>query len=252
MTYLNGIDISSIRSGLNIKDIDANFVIIKATTGTKEKDVCFNTWAENIIDSNKKLGIYHYAIGNESAEKESSFFWENVKQYSGKSIFVLNWTGKVVNCGPNYAKDFLDNFYKISGIHCLICMDKNTVKEYKWDEVEKNYKLWIIDCSNNNPVKYHYVEQGEGCSPWSNPVICRYSQMGVVDGYPANLNINCFYGTEEKWNALLEGKQLQNKEEKVFEKDGFEKTNVPKEENNIKTQTAKGKKTNQYKKTSKK
>ena len=252
MTYLNGIDISNMERGLDIKNIDADFVIIKATVGVREKDDCFENWVEDAISDNKKIGIYHYAIGNVKAEEEALFFWENVKQYCGKGIFILNWIGKVVDRGPSYAKEFLDEFYKISGKHCLIRMDKETIKKYDWEEVKKDYKLWVIDCPNNNPTQYHYVEQNGEYDPWDEAIMRQYSRMGIVKGYPAPLNINCFYGEKEDWDSLLENKKFLNEKKENAIKVISESKAIVEEKNNTKGKTSKVRKSNQYKKTTKK
>ena len=131
-------------------------------------------------------------------------------------------------------------------------MDKETIKKYDWGEVKKDYKLWIVDCLNNDPTKYHYVEQNGEYDPWDEAIMRQYSRMGIVKGYPAPLNINCFYGEKEDWDSLLENKKFLNEKKENAIKVISESKAIVEEKNSTKGKTSKVRKSNQYKKTTKK
>ena len=148
MAYLDGIDISAHQKGLVVKNMDADFVIIKATEGVGYKDSCFDKWAKDILDSGKKLGIYHFATGRTSGAEEAFYFWKVVKEYNGKAIFILDWEANAVKQGVAYAKAFLDNFYKVSGKRCMIYMSQSVTTNYNWSSVAKNHTLWVAGYPN--------------------------------------------------------------------------------------------------------
>ena len=65
----------------------------------------------------KKLGVYHFADGNSSGVAEADFFIDNIQGYIGEAILVLDWETDAVNCGPGYAKAFLDRVQAVSYTH---------------------------------------------------------------------------------------------------------------------------------------
>lgn len=202
MAYLNGIDISHWQRGLNISKVDADFIILKATEGVGYVDSCFDAWAKQVIASKKKLGIYHFADGGSSGAKEATHFWNVVKKYNGKAIFVLDWEANALKRGVSYAKDFLDSFYKLSGKRCLIYMSKSITTEYNWEKVAKDYKLWVASYPNNNRTKYYQPAQYSNLGVWKKAIIRQYSSKGLVTGYSGNLDMDCFYGSKTDWDEL--------------------------------------------------
>ena len=215
MAYLDGIDISHWQKGLNVKKIDADFIIIKATQGVNFKDPCFDKWAKEILASGKKLGIYHFATGNTSGAEEAFYFWKHVKQYNNKAIFVLDWEADALRKGVSYAKAFLDNFYKVSGKRALIYTSRSVTNSYNWSSVAKNYKLWVAGYPNYNPTEYYHPSQYPNLGAWSKATIRQYSDRGIVSGYNGYLDMDCFYGTKADWDKLagIKTTTIEKKEE---------------------------------------
>jgi len=206
MSYLNGIDISHWQKGLNVKKVSADFIIVKATEGTNYKDPCFEQWAKDILASGKKLGIYHFATGSTSGEKEATYFWKTVQKYNGKAIFVLDWEANALKKGVNYAKAFLDKFYQLSGKRALIYTSRSVTTAYNWSSVAKNYQLWVAGYPNNNVTKYYQPAQYPNLGAWSKAIIRQYSSNGRVTGYGGNLDMDCFYGSKTDWDRLAGAK----------------------------------------------
>lgn len=213
MAYLNGIDISHWQKGLKIKNMDADFIILKATEGVGYKDPCFDAWAKDVLASGKKLGIYHFANGRTSGAEEAFYFWDVVKKYNGKAIFILDWEANALKKGVSYAKAFLDNFYKVSGKRCLIYMSKSVTTDYNWTSVAKNYQLWVAGYPNNNKTKYYQPAQYSNLGAWKKAIMRQYSSNGSVSGYNGNLDIDCFYGSKADWDKLAGTKTEPKKEE---------------------------------------
>ena len=213
MAYLDGIDISAWQKGLKIKNMDADFVILKATEGVGYKDSCVDAWAKDVLASGKKLGFYHFATGATSGAEEAFYFWKIVQKYNGKAIFVLDWEGKALKKGVSYAKAFLDNFYKVSGKRCLIYMSQSATTAYNWKDVAKNYKLWVAGYPNMKSTGYYHPEQYKNLGAWEKATIRQYSSTGSIKGFNSRLDINCFYGTKEDWDKLAGIKIEPKKEE---------------------------------------
>lgn len=202
MSYLNGIDISHWQKGLNVKSVNADFIILKATEGTNYKDPCFEQWAKEVLASGKKLGIYHFASGTTSGAEEAFYFWKVVQKYNGKAVFVLDWEANALKKGVAYAQAFLDNFYKVSGKRALIYTSRSVTQSYNWAPVAKNYKLWVAGYPNNNTTGYYQPAQYSNLGAWSKATIRQYSSHGRISGYNGNLDLDCFYGTKADWDKL--------------------------------------------------
>ena len=138
---LNGIDISSWQSGINLAAVPADFVIIKATGGTGY----INPDCDRAYQQAKKLkklrGVYHFARERGSASSavaEADFFVDNTLGYhDGETILVLDWEADAVALGPNWAKTWLDRVYARTGIKPMIYMSSSVTREHDWSAVVK-------------------------------------------------------------------------------------------------------------------
>lgn len=229
MSYLDGIDISNWQKGLNIKKVDADFIIIKASEGVGYKDPCFEAWAKQLSEMGKPFGIYHFATGRTSGAEEAFYFWKIVQKYNGKAVFILDWEARALKQGVSYAKAFLDNFYKVSGKRCLIYMSQSVTNSYNWEKVAKTYKLWVAGYPYpDKPTKYYHPKQYSNLGAWDKAVMRQYSSHGSVEGYGARLDVNCFYGSKTDWDKLAGIKTEPKKEEP--KKEEPKKTEPKKEE----------------------
>ena len=70
---------------------DADFVIVKATEGTSYINPYFREWADQVLDSGKQLGLYHFATDAASAKAQADFFYRTVKPYIGRAMLFLDW-----------------------------------------------------------------------------------------------------------------------------------------------------------------
>lgn len=87
---MNGIDISAWQRGINLSNVPFDFVIVKATEGTKYINGVCDSHCEDAIHLRKCFGVYHYANGGDY-KQEADFFLEKVKKYVGKALLVLDW-----------------------------------------------------------------------------------------------------------------------------------------------------------------
>lgn len=153
MTYLDDIKISNSENEIEIKNIKADFIGIKASEGYNINNYDFDSKAQEVLDNDKKLIVYHLIDGKTSGAEEAFYFWKIVHKYSEEAIFVINYTGKV---DISYIRAFLDNFYKVSHKRCVISMSEDFHNIKEWKEVEKDYKVWIEDNQDIFNKKYFY------------------------------------------------------------------------------------------------
>lgn len=204
---LNGIDISSWQAGINIPNVDADFVIVKATGGVGYVNPNFKEMADATLASGKLLGIYHFA-GDDfpgSASSEARCFLEAVKPYRGKFIPVLDWEADAVNWSMSWAKEWLDIVAAETGATPWFYSYLSFIQSHQAQCGDVcMYPLWLAAYYNGYQAM-NYVENPPlygSTIPWNKMTCYQYSSTGYVSGYNTRLDINRFYGTREDWLAM--------------------------------------------------
>lgn len=208
MDSLNGIDISSWQAGIDISNVDADFVIVKATGGTGYTNPYFKSMANATIKSGKLLGLYHFAREATSpgtAVAEADHFVNAAKSYVGRAVLVLDWE-RDYSLGPTWVKKFCNRVYKKTGVRPLVYMSKSYTRSYDWTSVAKNYQLWVAQYSLEYLQGTGYVSQpwtdGFGYGAWDGPIMYQYTSAGRISGYSGDLDLDIFYGSKADWEAL--------------------------------------------------
>ena len=118
---LNGVDISSYQSSLNIAAVPADFVIVKATEGTGYTNPCFRAHADATLSSGKLLGIYHYISGG-NWRAEAEYFVNTVKDYIGRAVLALDFEsgGNSAYDDTAYLQQCAQTVYNLTGVRPLL------------------------------------------------------------------------------------------------------------------------------------
>lgn len=206
---MNGIDVSGWQKGINLKEVPADFVIVKATQGTTFVNSDCDRAYQQAKEAGRLLGVYHYFSGGDPAA-EAEFFVKNVKGYVGEAILVLDWEGHQnakFSQGPAVAKPFLDKVKELTGVRPLIYMSKSVCRAHDWSAVASEYALWVAQYADNNTTGYQSNPwtDNKGYGAWNGPVIFQYSSSGRLAGYSENLDINIAYMDAAAWKAYAKG-----------------------------------------------
>ncbi len=193
---LKGIDISRYQAGINIDVLDVDFVIAKATEGVGYSDPNYEEYMTSALNSNKLIGLYHYARPdlNNSPGDEATWFLSKVKDYVKKAILVLDW--EVNTSNTTWAYNFLKTVYEKTGVRPIIYMSASPANTYDWSRVVNgNFGLWIASYGANT---------GAPSTPpttkyWPFYILWQYTSKGYINGYSKNLDLDYFYGTESTW-----------------------------------------------------
>ncbi len=211
-TTLDGIDISNWQSGIDLDKIEADFVILKASGGKSFKDKSFHRFAKQTLESGRLLGFYHFAsdFGHEGTpEEEADFFFHQVESYIGKGIPILDYEqSDLLRSGSDWAFRFLQRFYDLSGVRCMLYTSSYFSRSIDWKQVaDAGYPLWVA-CYGKNEVQegYRPTEEtktdGFGTGAFKTYYMHQYSSQGRLEGYGSNLDLNKFYGTKADWQKL--------------------------------------------------
>ena len=211
---LNGIDIASHQAGIDVANVSADFVFVKATQGTwyknqlPSKGYDYAAWGDKTLASGRLLGFYHYAEGGDPI-KEAEYFYNAIKAYKGRAVVALDWEGednKLFGTGfdVQWCKRFLDRIAELMEAKPLIYMSKSTTRMCDWSSVATSYPLWVAQYASNNTTGYQSNPWTDSYSfgAWAKPLIFQYSATGRVDGYEGDLDLDLFYGSRNSWVAL--------------------------------------------------
>lgn len=200
---MNGIDISSWQRDINLSAVKADFVIVKATEGIGYVDRKCDSFYQQAKRLGKKLGFYHFARPRNDAAREAQYFYNNTKNYFGEAIPILDWEAENKS-DVAWAKRWLDEVYRLSGVKPLIYMSESVANAYNWSSVANaDYGLWVAKYRDNNP-DYNYNMANAGTRPrvkwWKFYCMWQWTSTGRLNGYSGNLDCNVFYGDGATWD----------------------------------------------------
>ena len=203
---MNGIDISSWQTGINLNAVPCDFVIVKATGGTGYVNPDCNRAMNQAISVGKKVGVYHYAREKGckgSAVAEADFFVKTVQSYIGKAILVLDWEEEL-SLGVAWAKEFLDRVYQKTGVKAFLYTSASVTRQYNWASVaQAGYPLWMAQYPNKKPQNGYRDKpwtDGKGYGAFKTLAIHQYSSSGRLPGYNGNLDVNKAYMDATAWD----------------------------------------------------
>ena len=210
ITSMSGIDIASWQAGIDISALsNTSFVIVKVSEGTYYTNPYWEQWAEEVVASGKKLGLYHYAGGSSSANAQAQFFLDRVAKYIGQAVMVLDWEG---TSNPQFGSGADSTFAKT---WITYVKDKTGVTPWVYvsSGIAENYSgigcpLWVAKYaykyySDSGKIMTGYVDNPafeDQVRAIGNVVCYQYTSCGGVDGYGKAVDINKFYGAPEDWD----------------------------------------------------
>lgn len=194
---LYGVDISkwqSVGTGDSAKD----FVICKATEGTGYVDPNCDKHYQRAKGQGKLLGFYHFARpdlnkGEQGAKNEAAYFVNNCRNYFGEAIPCLDWEQPGTTGQVDWAKAWLDEVYRLTGVRPLIYMSASVVNNNNWSCIANDYGLWIAGYPSaynvKNPPTPSVNAMPYKIGAWKFWAIWQYSSSaGTLDRDIANMD----------------------------------------------------------------
>ncbi|WP_278843881.1 GH25 family lysozyme [Limosilactobacillus vaginalis] len=144
-----------------ICDSHAQGVIVKATQGTGYVNPRCNHQWDLAGQLGKLRGLYHYAGGG-NPESEAQYFINNIKNYVGQGILILDWESyqNFAWGNTNWARRFVDEVHRLTGVWCVIYVQESA--------------LWqVANCANT-------------CGAW----VAKYASMNWNSWTLPNMNVS--------------------------------------------------------------
>lgn len=194
---MNGIDISSWQTGIDLSAVPCDFVIIKATQGTGYVNPDCDRAYRQAKQAGKCLGVYHYAGGRET-RAEAEFFLYHIKGYVGEAVLCLDWEreqNERFGVGDfEWCRTWLDYVTERTGVKPMLYTSQAYMDQFA--DIG-DYGMWIAQYANNRATGYQRHPWNEGTYLCA---IRQYSSHGRLAGYGGNLDLDKFYGDRTAWD----------------------------------------------------
>lgn len=155
------VDVFSDSNDSIIRDSHDQGVIVKATQETGYVNPRCNHQWDLAGQLGKLRGLYHYAGGG-NPESEAQYFINNIKNYVGQGILILDWESYQNSAwgNTNWARRFVDEAHRLTGVWCVIYVQESA--------------LWqVANCANT-------------CGAW----VAKYASMNWNSWTLPNMNVS--------------------------------------------------------------
>lgn len=205
---LKGIDISAYQDGMDVASVvkqnGLDFVIVKATEGTKIVQGTCDPFISAAVGAGAKVGFYH-VFTSVSPEEQAEFFYNNCTGYIGKYIPVLDVEGSssYYPNDPAGALRFLKRFEELSGVKPIVYMNGNCVATADWSGVVSNNNgLWLANYYYGYDTVGYDIDTSHMSSPgeFKSAAIWQFTSSGRLAGYNGNLDLDIAFMTRDAWD----------------------------------------------------
>lgn len=194
---LNGIDISSYQSGIDLTVVPCDFVIIKATQGTGYVNPDCDRAYQQAKRAGKLRGTYHY-VGGGNAVAEADYYVNNIKGYLKDGLLAIDWEAEQNSAWGNeaYLEQLVRRVIERTGIKPLIYSMASRYAQVAAVAKKLDCGLWIAEYADMNPTGYQAHPWREGAYACA---IRQYASTGRLNGWGGNLDLNIAYMTRDQW-----------------------------------------------------
>lgn len=194
---LNGIDISSYQSGIDLTVVPCDFVIIKATQGTGYVNPDCDRAYQQAKRAGKLRGTYHY-VGGGNAVAEADYYINNIKGYLRDGLLAIDWEAEQNSAWGNeaYLEQLVRRVIERTGIKPLIYSMASRYAQVAAVAKKLDCGLWVAEYADMNPTGYQAHPWREGAYACA---IRQYASTGRLNGWGGDLDLNIAYMTRDQW-----------------------------------------------------
>lgn len=201
---MDGIDISHWQSGIDLARVPCDFVITKATEGTRYVDPTFRRFTDKALSLGKLAGCYHYARGTDPIA-EADHYVTAAADWVGRVLLVLDWeSGGNPKWGHGeWTRGFVARVHDRTGVWPLVYVQKSAIGQIPQD-VRATCPLWVAQYASASPTDYQPHPWMEGAYECA---IRQYTENGHLPGYAGALDLNKSYISRDEWIRLAGGQE---------------------------------------------
>ena len=201
---LRGIDISH-WDDVNLHELksEIDFVIIKATQGTRYVDHMFSTYLKDAIECGYMLGIYHFADG-QNPQSEARHFYDNVKQYIGAFVPVLDYEISTDD-DCYWCESFICEFERLSGVYPMLYVSASLTPLFNSSWIPDWCALWVAGYPIPQYSDWVDMECPYNVGAWGKPDIWQFTSTLKLPGKNGLSDANIAYMSEIGFESLYGG-----------------------------------------------
>ena len=194
---LDGIDISSYQSGIDLTVVPCDFVIIKATQGTGYVNPDCDRAYQQAKRAGKLRGTYHY-VGGGNAVAEADYYANNIKGYLKDGLLAIDWEAEQNSAWGNeaYLEQLVRRVIERTGVKPLIYSMASRYAQVAAVAKKLDCGLWIAEYADMNPTGYQAHPWREGAYACA---IRQYASTGRLNGWGGNLDLNIANMPRAQW-----------------------------------------------------
>lgn len=196
---LHGIDISSHQKNyigaIASRGATCDFVVMRATEGYEVDSRC-NPAYQHAKNRGLLLGVYFWGNPVELDPVDYADFCKSmVEGYLGEAIMILDFEPRNhESLNPEWARLWLEEFERVSGVRPLIYMDSYVATHLDWSSViDGGYKIWVASYGEDDG---RTTLRNMGA--WTgNVAMFQYATCGL--GGRETLDLDIFFGSRDDW-----------------------------------------------------
>ena len=121
----------------------------KVTQNTGFVNTAWRVQAQGALDTGKKLGLYHYAGGN-NATAEANHFTNHTRSYVGRAVLVLDWESYQNGAwgNGNWVREFVRRVHAMTGVWPIVYVQASAIWQIPSD-VRAKCGLWVAQYASN-------------------------------------------------------------------------------------------------------
>lgn len=208
---MRGVDVSNWQCDIDTYALDADFVVAGATWGIGGfNNMCLingvnqaaNYQLKRASNSGKSIGVYHYAMGRD-ANTEADFFIDNVREYVGNAVLVLDWESQDNPSFGNGAwiETWVRRVHDRTRVWPIVYVQASALGQLT-QFVRAHCGVWVAQYASMAVTGYQEA-------PWLygayGEAMRQYTSNGYVSGYAGRLDLNYFRGERWQWDAYARG-----------------------------------------------
>ncbi len=205
---IHGIDVSKYQGTIDwnaVAGSGVKFVYIKATEGGDHLDERFQANWEGAKQAGIPHGAYHFMYWCRPAMEEAAWFEQNVPvEYDAlPPVLDVEPTPDSRTCRRHLERDatiadmkvVLDEMERHFGKRPIIYTSLDFYRAILGGGAFADYPIWVRSTKHNPALPY-------GSRPWN---FWQYRADGAIPGIDGHVDRNAFSGTQEQWQAFLDG-----------------------------------------------
>lgn len=204
---LQGYDISNWQGTLNASIVPSDFVIVGTTWGVGGLhnpylvdgiNVAYTRQLDDALFAGKKIGLYHYARGN-NPEEEARFFLKSAKPYVHRAILALDWEQQDNRAwgSRQWVYRWVREVQRQTGVNPIIYVQDSAYWQVAGIERDLNCGVWIAQYASMRATGYQ-------SQPWRigtrDEAMRQYSSSGYLPNWGSRLDLDIFRGDRTAWD----------------------------------------------------